>query len=182
MSILSFNLIKNKNKIFGFSAFLILLSLIGILYSTFNTSFKKPINLGMDFIGGNELRVERICDEGCDKISPDLVIEKLKIYSNNKNILNKIIWKSFNDDESYFEKKELEIKKNGDLKDFSILLINNWNSQLALELYVIGKAKNPGIFALAHDYLVGDYLDNTNLKPNNINHPNSRIIFINSLK
>ena len=57
----SFNLIKNKNKIFGFSSFLILLSLIGILYSTFNTSFKKPINLGMDFIGGNELRVERIC-------------------------------------------------------------------------------------------------------------------------
>ena len=62
MSILSFNLIKNKNKIFGFSSVLILLSLIGILYSTFNTSFKKPINLGMDFIGGNELRVERICD------------------------------------------------------------------------------------------------------------------------
>ena len=90
MSILSFNLIKNKNKIFGFSSILILLSLIGILYSTFNTSFKKPINLGMDFIGGNELRVERICDEECDNISPDLVIEKLKKFSNNKKILNKI--------------------------------------------------------------------------------------------
>ncbi len=51
MTSFSFNLIKNKNKIFGFSSFLILLSLIGVLYSTFNTSFKKPINLGMDFIG-----------------------------------------------------------------------------------------------------------------------------------
>ena len=30
--------------------------------------------------------------------------------------------------------------------------------------------------------LVGDFLDKTILKPNNINHPNSRIIFINSLK
>ena len=30
--------------------------------------------------------------------------------------------------------------------------------------------------------LVGDYLDKTILKPNNINYPNSRLIFINSLK
>ena len=90
MSILSFNLIKYKNKIFGFSTFLILLSLIGIIYSTFNTSFKKPINLGMDFIGGNELRVERICDKECEIISPDLVIEQLRKSSYNKNILNNI--------------------------------------------------------------------------------------------
>ena len=46
-------LIKNKRKIISFSTFLILLSLLGILYSTFNTSYKKPINLGMDFVGGN---------------------------------------------------------------------------------------------------------------------------------
>ena len=90
MTTLSFNLIKNKNKIFGFSSVLILLSLMGILYSTFNTSFKKPINLGMDFIGGNELRVERICEKECDNISPDLVIEKLRKFSNNKSILNNI--------------------------------------------------------------------------------------------
>ncbi len=90
MSNLSFNLIKNKNIIFGFSSVLTLLSLIGILYSSFNTSFKKPINLGMDFIGGNELRVERICDYECDNISPDLVIEKLRELSNNKNISNNI--------------------------------------------------------------------------------------------
>ena len=81
MTSFSFNLIKNKNKIFGFSSFLILLSLIGILYSTFNTSFKKPINLGMDFIGGNELRIERICNEECEIISPDLVIDKPVSYT-----------------------------------------------------------------------------------------------------
>ncbi len=90
MTSFNFNLIKNKNKIYGFSFFLILLSLIGILYSTFNTSFKKPINLGMDFIGGNELRIERICDEQCVNISPDLVIEKLREISVNKNLLNNI--------------------------------------------------------------------------------------------
>ncbi len=90
MSILSFNLIKNKNKIFVFSSVLILLSLIGILYSNFYTSYKKPINFGMDFIGGNELRVERICEDECDNISPDLIIEKLREFSNNKNISNNI--------------------------------------------------------------------------------------------
>ena len=90
MTSFSFNLIKNKNKIFGFSSFLILLSLIGILYSSFNTSFKKPINLGMDFIGGNELRIERICDEECDNVAPDLIVKKLRKSSFNKNILNNI--------------------------------------------------------------------------------------------
>ena len=90
MTSFNFNLIKNKNKIFGFSSILILLSLVGILYSTFNTTFKKPINLGMDFIGGNELRIERLCEDECEKISPDLVIEKLRKVSNNKNILNNI--------------------------------------------------------------------------------------------
>ena len=86
MKSFSFNLIKNKNKIFAFSSFLILFSLIGILYSTFNTSYKKPINLGMDFIGGNEIRVERICVKECTNISPDLVIDKLRKFSNSKYI------------------------------------------------------------------------------------------------
>lgn len=30
--------------------------------------------------------------------------------------------------------------------------------------------------------LVGDYLDKTILRPNNLNHPNSRVLFLNSLK
>ena len=30
--------------------------------------------------------------------------------------------------------------------------------------------------------LVGDYLEKTILKPNNLNYPNSRLLFINSLK
>jgi len=83
-------LIKNKRKIIGFSTFLILLSLLGILYSTFNTSYKKPINLGMDFVGGNELRIERVCKEECSNISPDSVLENLKEISKNKKFLNNL--------------------------------------------------------------------------------------------
>jgi len=83
-------LIKNKKKIIGFSTFLILFSLLGILYSTFNTSYKKPINLGMDFVGGNELRIERVCEEECSNFPPDSVLEKLREISKNKNVLNNI--------------------------------------------------------------------------------------------
>ncbi len=83
-------LIKNKKKIIGFSTVLILLSLLGILYSTFNTSYKKPINLGMDFVGGNELRIERVCDDECSNLSPDLVLENLKEISKNKKVLNNL--------------------------------------------------------------------------------------------
>ena len=90
MKLVNLELIKNKRKIIGFSTFLILLSLIGILYSTFNTSYKKPINLGMDFVGGNELRIERVCDEECSDISPDSVLENLRLVYKNKNLLNNI--------------------------------------------------------------------------------------------
>ena len=83
-------LIKNKKKIIGFSAVLILLSLLGILYSTFNTSYQKPINLGMDFVGGNELRIERVCEEECSYFSPDSVLENLREISKNKKVLNNI--------------------------------------------------------------------------------------------
>ncbi|MDC3029647.1 protein translocase subunit SecF [Prochlorococcus sp. AH-716-P13] len=83
-------LIKNKRKIISFSTFLILLSLLGILYSTFNTSYKKPINLGMDFVGGNELRIERVCEDECSNLSPDLVLENLRDISSNKNFINNI--------------------------------------------------------------------------------------------
>ena len=83
-------LIKNKRKIIGFSTFLILLSLLGILYSTFNTSYKKPINLGMDFVGGNELRIERVCENECSDISPDSVLKSLRNVTKNKNLLNTV--------------------------------------------------------------------------------------------
>ncbi len=83
-------LIKNKKRIIGFSTVLILFSLLGILYSTFNTSYKKPINLGMDFVGGNELRIERICEAECSKFPPDSVLENLREISKNNKVLNNI--------------------------------------------------------------------------------------------
>ena len=83
-------LIKNKKKIIGFSTILILFSLLGIFYSTFNTSYKKPINLGMDFVGGNELRIERVCEEECSNLLPDSVLKNLRETSKNNKFSNNI--------------------------------------------------------------------------------------------
>ena len=83
-------LLKNKKKIIGFSTVLIFLSLLGILYSTFNTPYKKPINLGMDFVGGNELRIERVCGAECSNFSPDSVLENLREVSKDNKVLNNI--------------------------------------------------------------------------------------------
>ena len=90
MSINSINLLKIKKKIWFISLFLILFSLIGILISSFYGPIKKPINLGMDFVGGNEIRIERICNEKCSEITSDILIKKIRDISNDKNLINNI--------------------------------------------------------------------------------------------
>ena len=96
MKIKFFNLIKNKRNIFSISSFLLLLSLTGILTSSFSPKIKKPINLGMDFLGGNEIRIERKCNNICSEIRSDEIIKSLKKFP-NKNLLNNINFQIQND-------------------------------------------------------------------------------------
>ena len=49
MKLFNYDLVKNKKKTVVFSSILIILSFIGIIFSTFYTSYKRPINLGIDF-------------------------------------------------------------------------------------------------------------------------------------
>ena len=44
----------------------------------------------MDFVGGNELRIERVCEAECSNFSPDSVLENLREISKNKKVLNNI--------------------------------------------------------------------------------------------
>ena len=90
MKLKSIYLIKNKNKILLISSFLLIISITGILYSCFYPSIKRPINLGMDFIGGNELRIERSCLGECSNITSDQIVENLKKIPNTKTLLNNI--------------------------------------------------------------------------------------------
>ena len=83
-------LLKIKKGIWYFSLFLILFSLVGILYSSFYNPIKKPINLGMDFVGGNEIRIERMCNESCSEITTDILLDKIKDISSDKTLINNI--------------------------------------------------------------------------------------------
>ena len=90
MKLISIPLAEIKKKVWSLSIFLISFSLIGIIISTFSPSIKKPINLGMDYIGGNEIRLERICDIDCSTITSDKLISDLRIINKENNLVNNI--------------------------------------------------------------------------------------------
>ena len=80
-----------KKRIWLFSSFLLILSLIGILFSTYFSPIKKPINLGMDFLGGTEIRIDRIClNDECSMETSDEVLNKLKKINIDKTLVNSI--------------------------------------------------------------------------------------------
>ena len=86
-----FKLLKERRKIRIISASLLIISLLGILLSSFYFPIKKPINLGTDFLGGTEIRIERICpNNNCSFVTSDEVIKSLRNISEDKNLLNKI--------------------------------------------------------------------------------------------
>ena len=90
MKLFSIPLIQIKKKVWSFSIFLITFSLVGILISTFSPSIKKPINLGMDYVGGNEIRLERICNADCSTITSDQITNELRIINKENNLINNI--------------------------------------------------------------------------------------------
>ena len=90
MKLISIPLFEIKKKVWSLSIFLITFSLIGIIISTFYPSIKKPINLGMDYVGGNEIRLERICNIDCSSITSDKLISDLRIINKENNLVNNI--------------------------------------------------------------------------------------------
>ena len=90
MKLISIPLLEIKKKVWSFSIFLIAFSLIGIIFSCFYPSIKKPINLGMDYVGGNEIRLERICNIDCSTITSDKLISDLRIINKENNLVNNI--------------------------------------------------------------------------------------------
>ena len=63
-------------------------------------------------------------------------------------------------------------------------MVNSNNMKRIVPNYLIDKNKKPKNFKELFDglNLVGDFLDKTIIKPNNLNFPNSRIDFVNLLK
>ena len=116
MKIGTFNLIRNKYRIWTFSSILIFFSLTGILISLFLPSIRKPINLGLDFTGGNDIRIERICTKECSELSADEIMEALKLDFSDKKLLNNIKIQIQNDSKLITVRTPpIEIEKSEDL-------------------------------------------------------------------
>ena len=116
MKIGTFNLIRNKYRIWTISSILIFFSLTGILISLFLPSIRKPINLGLDFTGGNDIRIERICSNECSELSADEIIEALKVDFRDKKLLNNIKIQIQNDSKLISVRTPLiKIEKSDDL-------------------------------------------------------------------
>jgi len=90
MKLISIPLMHIKKKVWSLSIFMITFSFLGIVLSIFQPSIKKPINLGMDYVGGNEIRLERICNVDCSTITSDQLIGELRIINTENNLINNI--------------------------------------------------------------------------------------------
>ena len=114
-----------KNIIWIFSTSLLVLSLSGILFSNYFSPIKKPINLGMDFLGGTEIRIERLCtNEECSIETSDEVLQKLKKTKFDKSLINSIRLQIQNNN------KLISIRTPFLNLDESENLINNFNEVL----------------------------------------------------
>ena len=69
----NFRITPNRRNIWFLSSLLVGVSLIGLLLSYFNPSIGYPLRPGLDFTGGTQIKVDRICQDEC------LPLQDLKI-------------------------------------------------------------------------------------------------------
>jgi len=89
-----FKITNQRRVVLLISSFLITLSLLGFLISSFDPTIKAPLRLGLDFTGGTQLILERECSPKCNKIkTPEIIkyIESLdlNIDGDNKGLMSK---------------------------------------------------------------------------------------------
>ena len=62
---LNVQLYKNRKVVWIISSSLSLLSIIGMLICFKTPTINAPLNLGLDYTGGTQITLERICDDAC---------------------------------------------------------------------------------------------------------------------
>ena len=65
----SVQLYKNRKLVWLVSFSLSLISIIGMIISFKSPSIKSPLNLGLDYTGGTQITLERICNDSCIKLN-----------------------------------------------------------------------------------------------------------------
>ncbi len=62
-------LCRNRRIVWYISGLLISLSLIGIIYCWINPLIRAPLRPGLDFTGGTQIQLERLCEGDCSHIN-----------------------------------------------------------------------------------------------------------------
>ena len=113
------------------------------------------------------------------------IIENLFLILNDKNWLKKYIFWELDLLKVLGYDLELESLVEKDIiKNKTVYYASSSTEKKYVPNFLIDKDMDVSdLKTLLHGLkLVGDYLDKTILKPNNLNYPNSRLLFINSLK
>ncbi len=85
------NLCRNRYRIWIVSTLAIVISLIGLITSWLNPSIGFPLRPGLDFTGGTQIKLERLCDNQCTKVSTVQVSDSLEKLSIGKEEFSKKI-------------------------------------------------------------------------------------------
>ncbi len=75
---LKFPVCRKRRLIWSFSGLAIFVSLIGLILCLINPSIKAPLRPGLDFTGGTQIQLERLCDGPCQSISSEKISEVLR--------------------------------------------------------------------------------------------------------
>ncbi len=78
------NLYRYRYTIWLISGFAIVLSLTGLITSWLNPSIGYPLRLGLDFTGGTQIKVERVCLQDCSAIDSSAITGSLIKLSSSK--------------------------------------------------------------------------------------------------
>ena len=74
-------LYKNRKLVWLLSFTLALISILGMLISFKSPAIKSPLNLGLDYTGGTQITLERLCNDKCIELNTNEVAKKITTLS-----------------------------------------------------------------------------------------------------
>ena len=74
-------LYKNRKLVWLLSFTLALISILGMLISFKSPTIKSPLNLGLDYTGGTQITLERLCNDKCIELNTNEVAKKITTLS-----------------------------------------------------------------------------------------------------
>ena len=83
-SLLNIQLCRSRRLVWWISGISLSLSVLGLILSFLNPSIRAPLRPGLDFTGGTQIQLERICDDSCAPIKTSIVSDVLRDLSSSK--------------------------------------------------------------------------------------------------